>query len=289
MENNTPVKEENALNTNHMGEAVAVAESETNTGLEQAYAELDALSPEELEARVSDALVSEETGSNLSLQELSSMTPEEVEKLVEQSMQENLGNSINQTAINSEYFGEVRYTEVYDLVKSKLNGIVADVTPENNRTLFFKNLNEVIATAVAFEENHIADNAHYTLEAIRKLFGLTCKHLALYLSLEAGGQGLRLHSDALFTNLIYDIHTNAEGVNVLLTNFGENVKELPNPEFRLTDMIIVNPVVVSSVIGATTLLLNKLIALELANLLPVDVEATTEDEIQAFIKIFNEL
>lgn len=289
MENNTSVKEENTLNTKQVGEAVDAVATETNTSLEQAYAELDGLSPEELEARVNAAVTTEETGTNLSLQELSSMSPEEVEKLVEQSMQENLGNSINQTALNQEYFGEARYLEVYELIKSKLHTLVDEVTPENNRTLFFKNLNEVINTAVAFEENYIADNSNYTLEAIRKLFGLTCKHLALYLSLEAGGQGLRLHSDALFTNLIYDIYTNTAGVNVLLTNFGENVKELPNPEFRLTDMIIVNPVVVSSVIGATTLLLNKLIALELANLLPVDVEATTEDEIQAFIKIFNEL
>lgn len=273
MENNTSVTEENTLNTKQIGEAVAGAET-MDAGLEQAYVE---------------ATPEEDIGTNLSLQELSSMSPEEIEKMVEQSMQENLGNSINQEMINKEYFGEARYLEVYELIKSKLHTLVDEVTPENNRTLFFKNLNEVINTAVAFEENYIADNSNYTLEAIRKLFKLACKHLALYLSLEAGGQGLRLHSDALFTNLIYDIYTNTAGVNVLLTNFGENVKELPNPEFRLTDMVIVNPVVVSSVIGSVTLLLNKLIALEVTNLLPVDVEATTEDEIQVFIKIFNEL
>lgn len=288
MENNTSVTEENTLNTNHMGEAVAGAET-ANAGLEAAYVELDALSPEELQARVNAAVTTEETGSNLSLQELSSMTPEEVEKLVEQSMQPNLGNSINQDNINKEHFGDERYEEVYALVKSKLSEVIADVTPENNRTLFFKNLAEVISASTAFEENYIADNSNYMLEAIRKLFRLAVKHLSLYLSLEAGGEGLKHHSDALYTNLIYDVYTNTAGVNVLLTNFGENVKELPNPEFRLTDMVIVNPVVVSSVIGAFTLLLNKLIALELANLLPVDVEATTEDEIQAFIKIFNEL
>ena len=104
MENKTSTQEENALNTNHMGEAVAGAET-VNAGLEAAYAELDALSPEELQARVNAAVTTEETGSNLSLQELSSMTPEEVEKLVEQSMQPNLGNSINQDNINKEHFG----------------------------------------------------------------------------------------------------------------------------------------------------------------------------------------
>ena len=288
MENNTSENNKALLETNSMGEAVEVAETAI-TRLEAAYAELDALSPEELQARVNAAIIAEEVGSNLSLEELSSMTPEEVERLVEQSMQPNLGNSINQESINKAFFGDERYAEVYALVKSKLSDIVSDVTPENNRTLFFKNLTEVITATTAFEENFIADNSNYMLEAIRNLFGLTVRHLSLYLSLEAGGQGLKLHSDSLYTNLIYDVFTNTTGVNVLLTNFGENVKELPNPEFRLTDMVIVNPVVVSSVIGAFTLLLNKLIALEVANVLPVDVEATTEDEIQAFIKIFNEL
>lgn len=290
MENNTSENNKALLETNSTSEAVEAAESTLPAGLVEAHAELDALSLEELEARtMGTEPTQEEVGSNLSLEELSSMTPEEVEKLVEQSMQPNLGNSIDQESINKAYFGDERYTEVYALVKSKLSDIVSDVTPENNRTLFFKNLTEVISASIGFEENFIADNSNYTLEAIRNLFGLTVRHLSLYLSLEAGGQGLKLHSDGLYTNLIYDVFTNTAGVNVLLTNFGENVKELPNPEFRLTDMVIVNPVVVSSVIGAFTLLLNKLIALEVANVLPVDVESTTEDEIQAFIKIFNEL
>lgn len=227
-----------------------------------------------------------DTSIALDMPNLDDMSPEELNKLVEASMADNVGGSVNQLKINTELMGE-GYEAIVELLKTKLAGLLVDITPENNRKEFFLNIKDVIDATIELEE--IESTEQSTHDLLTKQFRLAMKHFALFLSLEAGGTGLDKHSPDMYTNLIYDIFTNAEGISMLIQNFGQNVGELKNPEHRMIDMVISNPVVIGSMLGSVTLILNRLIGLKLAMNLAEGEESTDEDQVAAFREVLESL